>query len=231
MANTSVRQHDSQMSILSLHTLAVPPPGPQAVSQRQRCIRAPFPFLSPSHPSFSLPFPFRSQFPSPLLRLAHYRATACCGGGIRHACCSLMHSLGPALPYVAFQFHACLPACLPALRSSLARPLAPLKAAPPAHARLRPRPHTTGTHTHPPSASTRRSRPSSPPPRRTPAVRASLSLSLLPLPPSLPLFFSALSAFLTFSSFPPLLLFYTLPPSSLSPLIILVCDNTCNGLG
>ena len=52
-----------------------------------------------------------------------------------------------------------------------------------------------------------------------------------PLPPSLPLFFSALSAFLTFSSFPALLLFYTLPPSSLSPLIILVCDNTCNGLG
>jgi hypothetical protein len=77
--------------------------------------------------------------------------------------CLLSRSLLPCLAWLGFPFLShVLAGLLPALLScSLARPparsLAPLKAAPPAHARLGtvcPRPHTRGTHTHTPTQGT-----------------------------------------------------------------------------
>lgn len=78
-------------------------------------MRAPFPFLSTTLPS---PFPL---LPFPSRRPFHYRATACCGGGIRHACLlcllCLLCCTAWALPCQISMLACCL-----ALRSSLARP-------------------------------------------------------------------------------------------------------------
>ena len=60
------RQHDSQMSILSLHTLAVPPPGPQAVSQASDA----YAHLSPSSRPPTHRFPFLSLSAASFLPLS-----------------------------------------------------------------------------------------------------------------------------------------------------------------
>jgi hypothetical protein len=180
-------------------------------------MRAPFPFLSTTLPS---PFPL---LPFPSRRPFHYRATACCGGGIRHACLLAARWCCTAW---ALPCQICL---LPAHSSLSCSPARSLRSRPrrqPTHAYAHAHTRGTRTHTH-----------THPHAKREHTLGRSRRPSLLrPVAPRLPRPLSTPvnslhPPSLSFSSLPPRLPSPPPSPSSLSPLIILVCDNTCNGLG